>query len=337
MLDGLLGALAVTALGCGGPNPKPPPLPPPKPPEPDRAIGPLSGLLTGAGLQWLVLVKPARLAAIEWLQQPLGRILKRERLALLARTTGIDVRRCAELTLAGYQDDVVAYLVRHRSDQTLVERRFRERLTSDVQRAEIDRQLLGLWGNIGTKPHGFAALGPDVAAFQYGGDKKRGPARIALLYAQGKLKKVPTALGGRWLGAAHRALGDAPAKLLLPGPFEDEMAAGLRGLLGGATALGAALTPTRSNSLRFDAVLTGSWPMDAPRGERPLDYLRAAWLDLEKSDLGHLLHLHEPLSEPLLSAGAHDLGVAVELDAAKLFDGLAAATLDDVREFMRAP
>jgi hypothetical protein len=300
-------------------------------------------LLTSVGLRWLVLIDPARLTATPWLQGHIGRLLQDDRLTLLARTTGIDVRRSAELALAGYRDGVVAYLVRHQSDQTLVERRFRERLTSAIERAEHGHQLTGLWGNIGTKPHGFAALGPDVAVYQYGGDRKRGAARIALLYAEGKLARVPSALGEASMAALQRALGNAPAMVLLPGPFEGDAARGVRGLLGAATAFGAALTPTKAKTLQLRVLLVGSFSLPADKqGDSPLDYLRAAWTDLAQADLGRLLRLHETHSNVYVSTrqlgpDLTELSLGVELSAPKLFEGLAAATIDDVRDMMRAP
>jgi hypothetical protein len=337
LLGGILGGLGALTLGCGA-KPSPTPEPPSVAAVPDRVPPSLAALLTGPGLQWLVRIKPAQLAATTWLEQPIARVLREDRLSLLTRATGIDLRRSPELLLAAYRQDVVAYLVRHRSDQTLVERRFRARLTSAVQRAELGHQLVGVWGNIGTEFHGFASIGRDVAGYQYGGDRKRGPVRIALLYAQSKLEQIPTALSETSIEAMHRAFGDAPAMVLLPGPFEGDMAGGVRGLLAAATAFGAALTPTASQTLRLQVLLAGEFSTPGTSSdERPSDYLEAAWADLATADLGHLLHLHEPRSAVSVSTNPLGLSLTVELDAAKLFDGLAAATIDDARAFMQKP
>jgi len=341
-LLGGVGALTMAAAGCG-PSAPPPQVvtPPPPPPQPDRHVVAITDLLTIARLQWLVLARPEQLMALDWLRPSLARVLRDDRLDLLARATGIDLRAAPELVLASYragrdapaeQRNTIAYFVRHRRPQLDIERKFRERLTSRATRRVGGHQLVSVDGNIGLTHHSFVAIGPDVAGFQYGGDARRGPARIALLYAEGELDTIPRVLDDPALRGLHDRMGAPPLLALLPGPFEGRMARGARGLLGAASGLSAGLEPTSRQTLRLHVQLAGAFAADGPEATA---YLQGAWEDLAKSDLGHLLGLHEPLSPPAVAVSEHGLSLAVELDAGRLLAGLAAATVDDIQQIMK--
>src|SRR6185295_4064338 len=69
------------------------------------------------------------------------------------------------------------------------------------------------------------------------------PARVAELYAEGRLARSPSALHGSALATLPGTLGRAPLVFYAPGPFSGEWASGARGLLGAAVALGVAVTP----------------------------------------------------------------------------------------------
>lgn len=309
----------------------------PAPPPPDREVARVTDLLTAVGLRWAVLLSPAELVGTSWLAPAIQRLVDDERWDALATTTGIDVRVAPRIVLAGYEDDgeeTVAYFVRHRAEPALVERKFRARLTDGLRRRELGHQLVTVWGRIGRRPHGHVSVGPDVAGFQYGGDADEGPLRVAALYARGRLGGIPTLLEDEALGALARALGAAPALLLLPGPFSGELSRGARGLFAGAVGLGLSLAPTDQQSLAARALLSGDYG-HGPDLERALDFAAMAWNDVARSDLGHLLGLGEPVSPP--EARAHPLGLelTVELDPARLANGLAAATMDEVETIMR--
>jgi hypothetical protein len=329
--------VALALAGC--PAEKPPPLPvPPKPVvPPDVVVAQLPDLLTVVRLDWVVLLRPQRLAETAWLRPSLARILRDERLELSARTTGIDLRNVPELVLAGYRGESLIQLVRHRVGQGDLERRFRERLTSEEIRSEHGHQLVTLFGKIGTAEHGFVAIGRDVAGFQDGGSRKKGPATIAALYAQGKLERIPRVLGDDALGPIHAALtrsGIPPAEVLFPGPFEGEAARGARGLLASATGVGAVLEPTPRHTMELRVIVAGDFGAGADL-ERASAILAKAWGDLAAADLGHLLGLDTPVAPPQASASELGLALTVELDADLLFSGLAAATIDNIQDIMR--
>jgi hypothetical protein len=305
--------------------------------QPDVLVAQLPDLLTVVKLEWLVLMRPQRLARTEWLRPSLARVLRDERLELAGRTTGVDLRTVPELAVAGYRGDAILELVRHPNDQADVEKRFRERLTGDTTRSEHGHQLVTLFGNIGTTQYGFLAFGRDVAGFQYGGSRNKGPATIAALYAQGELEGIPRVLASDALGPLHAALARSdipPVEVLLPGPFEDGLERGARGLLAAATGVGAVLDPTERHTLELRLIIAGDYG-SGPDLERAVAILWKAWNDLAEADLGHLLGLDQPVAEAV--PGAHELGLTltVELDPDKLLSGLAAATVDSIQEIMR--
>jgi hypothetical protein len=328
----LLASLACWLVGC----PSAAVVPehePPAPLLPDLEVARLVDLLTSASLEWLVVLRPAELARLEWLKPSLARVFKDERLDALAKATGVQLRDTPELALASYRDATgdssIAYFLRHASDPLLLERKFRERLTSGEERNLVGHQLLAMWGLIGRAPHGFVSVGPHVVGYQYGGDRKRGPARIALLYAQGKLGRIPAALADPPLAALDQRITAAPVQAFFPGPFEGELARGARGLFGAATAVALALRPTPARSLGLEILVGGEFPAeDAPR------YLEGAFADLGKSDLGHLLGLGTPVAPVVVAAARDALSLRTELDAAALLAGLSAATSENVREIM---
>lgn len=332
LLKALLAALGASTVGCSstpeGRRPAPPPPPPP------LRIARLSDLLPAAGSNWVVVVRPAELMALPWLRRPLSRILRDERLDLLAATTGVDLRRATELALASYgQQQAVLYLVRHHRGRLAIERLFRQRLTGAEQRAvDADARVVRVSGRIGRLERVFVGLGDEVAGFQYGGDPERGPARVAALYATGQVRKSATIAADPTLGPAWQMLGDAPARGLLPGPFDEATGRGARGLLAAATALGATATPTAEEALALTFVIVGDFTSDAARAR---ELALAAWSDLAASDLGHLLGLHEPRVAPAADVDERRIRLVTVLDPAALFAGLAAATTDDIRQIMR--
>jgi hypothetical protein len=350
MMLSALATLAPVACTTSASPPKPAPRHPGES-EPPLKIEALGDVLSSVGLKWLVQAEPETLLALPWLKPSLGRILRDERLDVLARATALDLRRVPELVVAGYRaptggkphDDLVAYFVRHRREPLAIERKFRERLTSRALRHVASSQAVAVWGNIGLTPHGFVALGKDVVGFQYGGTRRRGPVRLALLYGRGQLARTTTISADRALGALVEALHaratttapgsaarQATLHALFPGPFDGDMARGARGLLAAASAAGCALSPTERPSLAFRVVLIGDYA-----GGDPRPFLEGAWTDLAGSDLGHLLGLHEPLAPPASKHEPGHLALDVELDPERLVGGLASVTMDDVADILR--
>lgn len=302
--------------------------------QPDREVDALTDLLPSVGLNWLVSMRPPEFTHLDWLKPTLARLFKDERLDALAQATGLDVREVPELVLASYRhtdtESAVAYLVRHRAEPQELERKFRVRLTSRPERREFGHQLIALWGLVGQALLGFVRIGPHVVSYQYGGQRERGPNRIAVLYAESRLGDVAPVSKDESLMHLASLLGPAALTALMPGPFQGTMARGARGLMASATAVGLSLHPTEQKTLRLRIVLDGDYA-----GEHAREFLEAAWSDVAQSSLGHLLGFGAPASAIALRTTNTHLELEVELDADRLSDGLAAATTSSAREFMR--
>jgi hypothetical protein len=323
VLGASLAWLATGTLGCGAQEP-----PRSRAPEgaapPVLPIGRLTDLCPLAGLTWALALEPAAIAGVPWLEPVVHAVATEDGLSRYAQTTGLDLRRLREAVVASYatgEGDATAYLVRHDADPRALERRFRSRLTRGERSVVLRPGVSVVSGTLGLRSQAVALLGRDVACFQHDGSMSRGPARVAALYATGELRRAPTALAGEPLRPLAERLGRAPALALAPGPFEGPLARGLRGLLAGATAAGAALRPTAAKTLALDAVVTGAFGDDAPAAA---DELARSWGELASSQPGRLLGLDAPAREPALSSGRDAIGLSVELDPARLARGLAA-------------
>lgn len=233
---------------------------------------------------------------------------------------------------AGEDDDVMFYLARHTGDAQAIERSYRARFTSAEKRAVERPDLIRVSGKVGQRQSAAVFLGRDVAGFQDGGSASRGPARVAALFAEGKLKHARSALAGEPLRSLALRLGQGPLAAYAPGPFDGELARGLRGLLGAATAIGGVLGPTERQSFLVRVAVAGDFSTSAAPAS---DELLGAWKDLAGSRLGHMLGLDKPVSAPVTQGAPDVVMLAVELSGRALAEGLAAATASRVEDIFR--
>lgn len=337
LLRAALSALVAGPLAACGGAPPPAPSAAPAPALPKLATSSLAGLLPRADLRWILLARPREIAAIPWLIPAVARVVPEANLGRFAAQTGLDLREVREALVASYTgateaDDAMAYVVRHNGDPVAIERAFRARITSYEVRTVERPDLVRVTGTVGETTHAFAAIGSDVVVYQVGGHAKRGPARIAALYALGKLSRSPTALAEEPLKSLAARFGPAPARAFALGPFEGELARGARGLLAGATAIGAAARPSVREKIALAIAVSGDF---AKTGEPASHELLTAWNDLASGSFGHLLGLDRPFSPPLATYADDAVAVAVELDPELLSKGLAAATSARIDEIMR--
>lgn len=335
VVAGALTTSALGALGCGGASvdpaaPKPPLLPP-------LRVGALTDLLPLAQLRWLVLSRPREIAAIPWLIPPIATVAPEENLTRFAASTGVDLRQITEAVIASYSSEggggeASFYLARHNGDPVAIERLFRARLVASEHRTVERPDLVRISGKIGTRPSALVLIGRDVMGFQHGGSINRGPARIAALYAAEKLKKSPTVLSEDPLRALATRLGSAPLQALSLGPFEGELARGARGLLAGATAIGASAQPSAREGVLVAVAVAGDF---SKSGEAASRELAGAWNDLGSSTFGKVLGLDQPIEPPLATHGKDAVAVTVEIDPKKLAKGLRAMTSNRVDEIMK--
>lgn len=335
-LRAALSAFVLPSLvGCA--TPPPPSAPAPRPLPPLKTAF-LSDLIAVAGVRWILFAAPQDLLSVPWILPLVDRAVSGARFDRFARATGIDLRAIPEAVVTatadpdGKPDDVLFYLARHTGDPTVIERSFRARLTSAEKRSVDRPDLVRISGKVGLSSQAAVLLGKDVAGFQEGGNLSRGPARVAALFAENKLKSAHTVLAVEPLHSLSVRLGAAPLAALAPGPFEGEVARGLRGLLGAATAIGAALRPTPRQGFAVVLTVTGDFSTSAQAaGEE----LLAAWKELSTSRLGHLLALDEPLVGPAVTTEPNALVLTLELNGAALADGLAKATASRVEDIFK--
>lgn len=300
-------------------------------PAPSRLVPELAGLVPLADLRWLILTRPREVAAIPWLIPPVMRIAPEDNLTRFAAHTGFDLRRIPEAVIAS-SGGTIFYLVRHNGDPSKIEELFRARLTGHERRVAARPDVVRVSGKIGLAQATLVVLGADVVGFQFGGSAGRGPARIAELYALGTLKKSPTALAEEPLRSLAVRLGPAPCRAFAVGPFEGELARGARGLLAGATAIGATVRPSAREGLLVVIAVAGDFTTS---GEAASRELLGAWKDLALGSFGHTLGLDSPVEQPLATHGEDAVAVAVEIDPGKLSRGIAALTSARLEEIMR--
>jgi hypothetical protein len=329
-LAGAVGALA----GCASAPAAQPPPPRSEAPPPFR-IAELSDLLPLAHVRWLVQSKPREIATIPWLIPPIGVIAPEANLDRFAASIGFDLRQIPDAVVAAYAGEggeATLYLVRHNGDPTAIERHFRARLTGGEHRTVERPDLVRVSGKIGNTPAALVILGMDIAGFQFGGSASRGPARIASLYALDKLKKSPTVLAEDPLRALSARLGAAPFRAFALGPFEGELGRGARGLLAGATAVGATARPSAREGILAVIAVAGDFTTSGPAASRELGN---AWNDLAAGSFGRLMGLDQPVEKPIATHGTDAVSLAVELDPGRLARGIASATSARIEEIMR--
>ncbi len=327
------GALAAVSVAACGATPKPPLK------LSDIALKPLSvkaltDLLPLADLRWLVLARPREIAAIPWLIPEIGRFAGEAELDRFAAATGFDLRQIPEAAVAVYAGEggeTTFWLARHNGDPATIERAFRKRLTTSEKRSVERPDLVRVSGKIGLASSVLTTIGPDVIGLQQGGNPGRGPARIAGLYAEDRLKKSPTVLSEEPLKSLAARFGSAPVIALSAGPFEGELARGARGLLEGATAIGASARPSAREGLAVSVAVAGDFSKSGAAASKALV---AAWNDLASGAFGHLLGLDLPVEPPLATFSESAVAIAVELDPRRFASGLAEAMGERVRTIL---
>jgi hypothetical protein len=295
-------------------------------------VQPLHELIALAGLRWVVLLKPRAITSIAWLIPAIGKIVPEENFSRFAARTGMDLRSLPEAAIASYDTGATLYLASHVGDPAAIERWFRSRLTSAERRAMDRPDIVRLTGKIGLTPHALGLLGRFGVAYQEGGSIAKGPARVAGLFAEGKLKRSPSVLSTEPLRSLAARFGEAPARAVARGPFEGELARGARGLLAGATAIGAAARPSAREKIGLSIAVAGDFSTSA---EPAASALLAAWEELANGSFGHLLGLDQPVEKPLATHTPDAVAIAVEVDPQKLASGLAAATGSRLDEILR--
>jgi hypothetical protein len=294
-------------------------------------------LLPRSELRWLIVARPREVAAIPWLILPIGSIVAEHSFERFTKVVGFDLRQAHTAVVAHYESeneksDSTFYLLRHNGEPAAIERAFRDRLTTQIERAVDRTDVVRLSGLIGRTRHTLVLLGRDVAGFQIGGSASRGPARIAALYSTNKLTRAATALSEPAFQQLLERFGAAPVIALARGPFEGELARGARGLLAGATAMGAAARPSAREGIGLALAVVGDF---GASGEAASVELLTAWQDIASGSFGHILGLDHPVERPLATHAPNAVALMIELAPHPLAQGLRTLTSARIEEIMR--
>ncbi len=313
--------------GCGGTQAAPKA---PRPPPPPLHHGPLTDFVAAAGLRWMVVGRPAELAADPDLVKALSPLIPAARLAGYARGTGIDLTRTPSALVAG-SDYSTLYMAETAGDNSAVQQAFVERLVSGPVEKRPHPDLHFVQGVIGRTPETLVRLRGQLVAVAVGDPT---PALVVEAYALERLKRSPAALRGAALSTLPSDPGDAPLVFYAPGPFGHEWVGGAHGLLDAALAVAISVKPLSGQRLQADVVLSGDWASEGPDST---SRLLATWEDLAHSSTGKLLGFNDPAAAPIISTTPKLLKLRVELRLGPLVSGLHAAVAADVAEMLDIP
>ncbi len=324
----MLGAIASLGVGC---EPAAVPKTPPAEPLPHKE---LDELAPTAGLDWMIRTKPREIAAIPWLIPAILELVPEANQSALQTRLGFDPRQCVEAVFLSYGPALSgcqAQLVRHNADPVTLEKKFLERLTTDMQRSVDHPEVVRLRGKVGKKFLSLSLLGRTIAVYDEMDEDKDGIARIAALYALGKLTKAKALRNDLLLASTVERFGSAPFIAVAPGPFVDEWKRAARGLLEVADTIGVSLSPATTEAVRISAAIRGDFGAE---GSKAADILRASWEDLGTTQMGRILGFHDA-SEPV-AAGTRDvITLNVMVDPMRAARGLRALLEQDLPAIMK--
>lgn len=316
-------AALVVLLGCRPPANAPPP---PTPLFVEHACD----LAPSAGLGWLIEAKPRAIAEQPDLIPVISLVVSEARFSNFAKAHGgVDPRQTQDLCIAKYENASLT-IAKTPFAFSQVDAAFGARMTKPLGRTvDVANPLvIRIWGDVAGAPETLLVLGSEALVHEQG---KGGAARAAEAFALGKLKRAQPALRSPTLSHASELVGEAPLRVLSPGPFSGELAQGLGGLLRATTAIAVSVTPVRSK-LVMRLVLTGAWGRDAPAAA---ERLAAAFHVLSESAIGHLLNLPHPVDEPVVRGSSDALTVDVSFDGQAIAHGLHDALDAEVEEIFQ--
>ena len=305
-------ALAVLLACAASTTPAAAP-PPARPGEAPLQLGALSDFVPAAGLRWLVAGSPSYFARQPALAGVRERWLTDQRWALFAKATGVDLLRTERALVAGF-DLGTLYLADASGWVSKPEQPFIERLAGS---ARVQRTHSAVWrvtGLVGSTPEALVRLDDALVAVAVQDPML---ARIVEYRARGRLSGVVPALRGAALsGLPPEFLEPGPLRMYALGPFAQQTLPEGAGMLTAAAAIAVAIE-LEGELLQLRLALAGSW--DA---ERDSDQLSSLWQAVSSAPLGRELGLDRARSEPVVSASAGALVLALQLDAQRVLAGL---------------
>lgn len=286
--------------------------------------GELTDFVPAAGLRWLVVGSPARLARQPALAPLRARWLTEQRRQAFAAATGIDVLGTERGLVAGF-DLGTLYMADASGWVAQPERVFARRLAGSELVRRPHPELSRVTGLVGSRPEALVRVGDELVAVAVG---DLGLARVVELRAQRKLDAVASAFEGASLSTLPEpALRPRSFALYLPGPFDEGWVSSGATLLGAAHALAIGVD-VAGDEVGVQLFMTGSW-------DTALDGARLArhWRAFAESALGRQLALDRPLTPLDVSASERLLEAYTRLDASAFSAGVEAllmGNLDDL-------
>lgn len=324
-------ALALLALAACKASPPAAPSAPATP----LHLEPACDLAPAAGAEWVIEAKPRQIAEIPDLIPAIGRVLPEDRLQLFTSSHGgVDLRQTKDLCLIQYKDSQLAILDVP-LDPERIAKAFDERTLEPATRTMVatNPRVMRLAGRVQNEDQRVLTFGLEAVALERGAEGSHGPLRATEAFAFMKLKKAAPVLKGAALKRVTAALGDAPFRAFAAGPFDEETAKGLGGILRATTAAGASVAWTGHRAeLAVRVVLIGAWGDDGPAAA---ERLAAGANVLSGSAMGRLFGLDNPVRSPAARVENDALVLEATIDGDALAKGLHDALDADVAEIMR--
>ncbi|MDX2054959.1 MAG: hypothetical protein SFV15_21330 [Polyangiaceae bacterium] len=289
-------------------------------------LGQAEDYVPAAGLRWLISIDVARLAKNGDLLTMVSALVPKERMDHFGNVSGFKLEQVQRLVIAGF-DYSTLYVVQVRGDNSRIEQRFIERLRHDPIVTHPRPALTTTTGMAGGAPQRMVRISNHLVAIAVGDPT---PARAVEAYALGRLKKSPSAFKGAAFSTLPTELADADLLFFAPGPFKDEWAEGVRGLLQGALAVGATGKILKDANIRLSLWLSGGFA-ETPGAS---DQLLEGWNAVVQSPFGHLLGAHEPVEAPRISERSDALRLDVSLRLSAAVSGLHAAVSAEAWQFL---
>jgi hypothetical protein len=280
-----------------------------------------------AGLRWLLVGEPQKIAESPAFRDSIALLLPADHLQAFTQGSGVELEHIPAGAIAGFDLGTLYLFVPPPSSARAIVTRFRERLVGGERVDNPHPAVVRVSGVIGEHPQALVCVEERLIAIAVGDPTL---ARVVDAFARKKLHQSPPALRGAALSQLAAPPEEALATFYAPGPFEGDWARAARGLLAEAVALSLTLIPSGPEHARALLEVAGDFP---PSGA---DALAAGFQDLAQSSTGKLLALDQ-ISEPRVREREGRLILDVDLALAPIARGLRAAVIADVWEILDLP
>jgi len=284
-------------------------------PASDRALhrGALTDFVPAAGLRWLVVGSPRRLAHEPGLASLRQRWLTEDRRRAFALETGVDLFATERALAAGF-DLGTLYMADASGFRARPEVAFARRLAGSERMRQPHPNVWQVTGLVGSEPEALVRVADALVAVAVGDVTL---ARAVELRALGRLERTAPAFHGVSLSTLPvELLRPAAFAFYLPGPIEGSWLGSGAGLLGAAHALAVTLA-LDGPRLTVQLGVAGSWHPADDAAE-----LGSVWQAFAASSLGRKLALDRPLGPAEVRASERLLALEQTLDAAAFSAGL---------------